>query len=370
MARDNIYIITIDFNNKGDKVLFKRKVGYKGSNNHKDEILITENLIEITANRSLKIDINDIFYKNNNSLYNQVLKTFSYYYCSVGSFYEIEKIKVERKLNTKKLDEQSLLKNEFKQIVSNDFKLKQKLKSRSLDLLFSKSVKGTQFFSSITYLIKSINSKDEFTKFEKLWKSFNPLYRMVGKKFLIWEKERPSERNFLTATKRFIGKNSKNFNNSIEMVSNKTSEELYSLLQWGNYINDTFTRKHKEDEYKKKVFEFTDHRVMHIFKKELKKVKKPSKNIGFYDEIDNHFDNHSKTIKDDEVLSIIVFNYLNFLRNKYFHGEKIDSSFRLIDNENIKEFKWLNQIFESFIYELINSIGTLNIIPKVKRVRK
>lgn len=371
MSRDNLYIIRINFNNKGDKELLQQKVGYIGTKKYKDNIQITEKSIEITANRSLKINIKDIFYKNNNSLFNQVLKSLSYYYCTVGIFYEIERIKVVRILNSKTLEEQVISKSDFKQIVKNDFKIKQKLKPSSLKLIFSNSEKGTKLFSSITYLIKSIDSEDEFTKFEKLWKSFNPLYRMIGKKFLTGGEVRFSETNFIKSIKKFIGENSKSFNNSIQMVGDITSEELYNSLQWRNYINNNFLSRHLENDLKEKVFEFTDHRVMNIFKKGIEIEKTHFKNIRYRDDIKKHIDSsiNSNIIKNDEVLSIIILNYLSFMRNKYFHGEKIDSSFRLIDNKNIDEFKWLNQIFESFIYELINSISSLRLIPKVKRGR-
>lgn len=36
------------------------------------------------------------------------------------------------------------------------------------------------------------------------------------------------------------------------------------------------------------------------------------------------------------------------------HGEKLDSTFRLLPNKEIKELNWLNEILESLIIDLIN----------------
>lgn len=353
MARKNIYRILIEFDYPSNKKLYSGETGYVGGGKkYKDEILINENFIEIIGKRSLKIDLNIIFYNHNNSLYVQILKTLSYYYCEVRQYSEIQKIIVSRKSNSKLLETKILDKNDINQIVTKNFNLNYKLDSKSLQLLFSQSLNGKLFFNSITHLIKSNDSNDEFIKFEKLWKSFDPLYTMIGKKYIDY-KDKPSGKECLVEMIKFITNNSSSFYNSLPKVRNITTEKLSKLSRWRSFIQDEFLNSNIYN-YMKTIKGYEDHRVLNIFFENLDIMEQKLINDGSYKGIENYIDTNSETKRDSDILSVLNINYLYFVRNKFFHAEKIDSSFRLTDNKNLEEIKWLNTIFEPFIIDLIN----------------
>ena len=58
---------------------------------------------------------------------------------------------------------------------------------------------------------------------------------------------------------------------------------------------------------------------------------------------------------DNEVVSLLTGKYMYFVRNKTFHGEKVDSSFRLTVNKEDKELKFLNSVLEPYLIDLINA---------------
>lgn len=343
MARENLYEITIDFNNKGNKELFNDEVEYVGSKGHRDKILITEKLIKIFAYRSTKIELNDVFYNYNNSLYIQILKTLSYYYCTTRKYFEIKEIKVSRKLNSREFEPITLSEGKFNQIVTKDFKLKYQIKYNNLCLLFSGTIKGKKFFSSITYLIKSNDSVDEGEKFERLWKSFNQIYSEIGKS--------TNSQNNLKSVKTFVVDNSHSFSYSKSMVQGITSNKLENLTRWR-----AWTKEKNVKTYHHIVLSYTDYRIMEVFKKIIDIMEQPLRKDKKLRDIIIHLNNHidSKLEVDHEILTIIILNYLYYVRNKFFHGEKIDSTFRLLDNKHINELKWLNQVLEPFIIDLMN----------------
>lgn len=363
MGRKNIYRILVQFDYPGNKKLYRGEIDYLGTKNYKDEILINENFIEIIGKRSLKIDLNNIFYNHNNSLYVQILKTLSYYYCEIRRYSEIQKIVVRRESKSKLLETKSLNKNDIIQIVTKNFNLNYKLDSKSLQLLFSQSLNGKSFFNSITHLIKSNDSNDEFIRFEKLWKSFEPLYTLIGKKY-IHHKDDPSGKECLVKTMIFVTKNSSSFYNSLPKVHNITLKELSNLSRWRSFIQDEFQNSNIYN-YKETIKGYKDYRVLNIFFENLDIMENKLTNDESYNGMEKSLSKsvNSEEEMDSDILSVLNINYLYYVRNKFFHGEKIDSSFRLIDNKNLDEIKWLNRILEPFIIDLIN----LNYKYKSKR---
>jgi hypothetical protein len=76
-----------------------------------------------------------------------------------------------------------------------------------------------------------------------------------------------------------------------------------------------------------------------------------------YNKVTNYLDkNFNDTVVSDmEVASFICIKYSYYLRNKIFHAEKHDLSFRLIDNKLTDELDWINNFLETLVLELIKT---------------
>jgi DNA-binding sugar fermentation-stimulating protein len=81
------------------------------------------------------------------------------------------------------------------------------------------------------------------------------------------------------------------------------------------------------------------------------------RNKGFFVEVDTHIQNSitNNANSDNEVVSLLTGKYMYFVRNKTFHGEKVDSSFRLSVNKEDNELKFLNSVLEPYLIDLINT---------------
>jgi hypothetical protein len=348
MDKKNIYEIKVGFKTDTRKVLFKESVEYLGSKSYKDDIEIYSNKINISATRSSNIKLSNIFYNHNSSLYNQIIKTLAFYYSSTRKFVEIQSLVITRKRSSKILNEKRLKKSEINQIISDNFSLSYNLGKDNLSVLFSETEKGKTTLNALTYLLKANSCINEGEKFEKLWKSFNQLYRLIG--------QGNTEFDCLVGIKKFINTNYTRLNYSTKSVNKLDSKELRLSLRWRAMIINNYDTEKQTKNFRDSILRYSDHRVMNVFKETLGNREQFLKNKGYYAQVVTHLDNHinAKTTVDNELISVLILKYMYFVRNKTFHGEKIDSTFRLAINKEIKEFKWLNEKLEPFIIDLIN----------------
>lgn len=348
MEKKNIYEITIGFNRDTKKLLFKDSVDYMGSKSYKDDIEIYTNEINISATRSSNINLSNIFYNHNSSLYNQIIKCLAFYYSSTKKFTEIQSLVITRKRSSKILDKKKLNKAEINQIIANTFSLSFNIKKDKLSVLFSETEKGKTTLNALTYLLKANSCANEDEKFEKLWKSFNQLYRLIGQK--------NTEFDCLVEIKKFINTNYNRLNYSTKSVTKLDSKGLRLPLRWRAMIINNYDTEKQTKNYRDSILRYSDHRVMNVYKETLGNREQFLKNKGYYNQVVTHIDKHisAKTTIDNELISVLILRYMYFVRNKTFHGEKIDSTFRLAINKEIKEFKWLNEKLEPFIVDLIN----------------
>lgn len=349
MDRKNIYEILIEFDNSKNQKLFEGNIDYLGSKSYQDYVLITQDKIAISAKRSSKVDLQTIFYNHNSSLYNQIIKSLAYYYCISKSYFEIEKIKIIRKSSTKKLDEKTFKKSEINQIVSSEFKLSSKFEPTKLEIIFSETEKGKMLLNSISHYLSAHNSNDDYEKFERLWKSFNPLYRAIGKQ--------NTEFDNLKETRNFILANHTCLKLSIPTVNKLDAKELRLKLRWRALILNNYPTESDTKNYKNSILRYTDYRIMNAYLETIGNREQFLKNKNWHTQVINHLNHHInlKTKVDFEVISVLTLRYMYFVRNKSFHGEKIDSTFRLTINKEINEFGWLNKRLEPFIVDLINA---------------
>ena len=348
MERSNKYEILIYFKSLTKTNLFSGNIDYLGSRSYTDNIEIWENKIQITCYRSAKIDLSSVFYNHNSSLYNQLLKSLVYYYARRGEFVEIRKIAIIHSKNVAAQVTRTLGRNEINQIINPNFKFTYNFQSSKLGIIFSESEKGKSILNSLTYLIKANNLDDEYEKFERLWKSFNPLYRLIG--------QRRTEIDNLIETRNFIVNNSVDFSISLPKVANLNAEEFRNPLRWRAMILNNHPTENDANGFRTSITRYSDYRIMTAYLDTIGNREQFLKNRGYYTEVINHINNNiaNNTKVDIELVCILTLRYMYFVRNKSFHGEKMDSAFRLTENNELKEFQWLSDKLEPIIFDLIN----------------
>ncbi len=65
--------------------------------------------------------------------------------------------------------------------------------------------------------------------------------------------------------------------------------------------------------------------------------------------------NQDPIINDVELVTLLSIKYAYFVRNKMFHGEIPDSTFKIYNDNIDNEIDKLNEILSTLIYEILNS---------------
>lgn len=139
----NTYVIEVNFDFLGiPKKIYKGNIPYRGSNRYKDKLEIWTNKIIIEAKRSSIIPLEDILNNHFSSLYNQLIKSFLYYYTITRKGSSINSISIKRKRTEKTLALKKLNKDNLKQVLDLDFRLKNKVNQANAKELFQETDKG------------------------------------------------------------------------------------------------------------------------------------------------------------------------------------------------------------------------------------
>jgi hypothetical protein len=351
MTRDNIYTIEIlfDFDSR-TRAIFIGQVPYFGSASFSDDFKIYNDKIIIEAKRSAIIPLDNIFYNHFSSLYNQLLKSLLFYYASTKKFAKIKSIKISRARSHKILDERTFKDNQFNQVLDSSFKLNYQIDQTRLQELFNETPKGQTTLIAVSYLLIANTTLNESDKFEKLWKSFNKLYTYIA----------GNNKDFtcLRFLRQFVIDHPDILNLSANKVNALTTNKLRNSIRWRGMLLDNYDTEAKTERFKDFVMRYSDKRIMEILLETKYGYRETFlRNKGFFALVDTHIQNAilADTNNDNEVVSLLTGKYMYFVRNKTFHGEKIDSSFRLLVNKEDNELKFLNSILEPYIVDLINA---------------
>ena len=374
----NIYLIEINFSNSQDSIeYFNDFISYKGANTKLDKCCITSSSIYIEAERNTIISPIDILTNDTNTIHTQITKSLLYFYIKKRNFSEIKSITVSRKKD-KILETTTIPKENYQieQVVEKYFNINENYILNNINDIFLTNDKSISLFNSLSYLVKALNTQESSHKFERLWKAFNAIYRYIGKS----ENDNTCHINL----RDFLLSNDSLFNYSKKIVNNYDRKILRKKIQFRNLILNDYPTKNHTVSFIAFLYRYTDSRLLQILKETLPyreefiktinsidKVEskfnklglstiydncKTKQNTCIYNEIVNSLDSkiNMNNQSDIEIVAFICIKYACFLRNKIFHAEKHDLSFKFIKNNLLYEIDWINNILESVIIELLN----------------
>ena len=306
------------------KSLFKselrKEVIYYSRNNidYSDNIIFHNKTISLSGSRTKHMDNTNILETVNSSFYSCLTKALLFAYFERGCF-KVKSITVcidEDDSNIKKYEEK-----EIKQVF-----IKEKLvEVNSIKLFSNKNISDTMM-NSLMNLTLSFNEKD--LRFDYTWKCFNSLIRDIFK-----EKK---DFNMLKKLREDLELNPGLYPNILSFSKNIDF----------NYLNQCFLKAMICNNFPKgntqgliSFFkDFKDIRVITTLKKVMNCKKNDLNSIQEYNNIDSYFNSEikSNTVKDTDIVRLIILKYAYYLRCKYFHAEKLPANF-LINNANYNE---------------------------------
>lgn len=389
----NIYNIIIEFKNhvEPQEIILKNKFPYHGFVNELDEVQISANKIFIKAERSGIYHPKNILNNEANTIHIQIIKTLIVYYLCIQKPIGISSIKIIRE-KTKLLDEYVIPNKdeELSQVLSSDFQIPYvcKLSSNELACLFGTDEKAITLFNASSYILKALATTEASSRFEKLWRAFNSIYRYIG--------QSKNENDCHIRMRQFLLDNSAAFSASMSRVAKITKDELRDKIRFRDLILNDYETKELTVSFIAFIYRYTDKRISQIlletlvyreeFLKDVLSINNVESKFNkfdsirdlyrntmgrhkeyIYEQVVNYLDTqiNNNNANEMELMVFICIKYGYYVRNKIFHAEKHDLSFRFIKNKQIEELDWLNDVLATLLLELIknNSIWQKFITP-------
>lgn len=351
MTRENNYKIEIVFNTiNPDESIFIGQVPYYGSSSFTDNIEISKNKIIIEAKRSAIIPLDNIFHNHFSSLYNQLLKSLLFYYASTRQFVAIQNINISRRRSVNVLEQRTFNNTQFNQVLDSIFTLNHVIQQDRLKELFLETPRGQSTLVAISYILSANNDLTESLRFEKLWKAFNKLFiQITGEQ---------NDFRCLRKLRTFVESNPNILCLSANTVSTLTKDNLRNSIRWRSMLLDNYDTENKIQALRGFITRYSDNRIMGIILDTGYGYRETFlKSQNLFTEVDTHIQFHinANTTSNNEIVLFLTGKYMYFVRNKKFHGEKLDSAFKLSFNKEDIELKFLNNILERYLIDLINA---------------
>jgi len=342
--------ISITFDSADNTSLIASKIPY-GVPSKLDDITINKDCIIILCNRKDESKYTEIMTKINNTFYKQILKTLVYYYCIVGVNNKITCVLFELYRNNSVIDNHRYENGDIIQLFTGNINYQFVFNMTNLSLLFQEDNKGKTIKTSLTYFLKGSTSVDPFYKFDRYWRSLNKLYSYYGSS--------TNDAECRIKLKHFIDQNSLSFSRTITKVNTLDVTSIRNQFKWRSYILDEYNTDKEFATLADTIVRYSDERVAVLFEQVLVYREKELKKISRYNEVVNHINkckrDHNR--KDTDLIGLLALRYGCYLRNKTFHGEIDDNSFRLYKNKEDDQFRIMNEIIECLMFDIIDCIN-------------
>ncbi|MDA8334718.1 MAG: hypothetical protein M0Z41_06975 [Peptococcaceae bacterium] len=200
---------------------------------------------------------------------------------------------------------------------------------------------------ALSFWLKGATTELPDDGFDKLWRAFNALYSHIGR-------SEDNELNRHIYMRKFILQNIPLFTDSASLFSQFNADKIRKL-RWRDMILNDYATQAKTRAFSDFILRYTDYRINQVFNEILPFRQNNLQVAGLLNNILLHISNRiaNGEKNDCELLCLYGIKYSYFIRNKFFHGEKLHHSFYILQNDEIAEISLLSNIFTVFLRDLI-----------------
>ncbi|MCM7169121.1 hypothetical protein [Enterobacter quasiroggenkampii] len=330
----------------------RHNLNYKFSRQYFDTLEMENNVITISGDRSDKPVFNEIFTNNQSEIYFQIIKSYIYYCISNGIIPDILEIRCYNKDHVleKKYTRRSI-RNLKPQ--KDARQLKNIIKTKAA-VIFKATPESNKYLYAMTTLIRSMCSDDNNDIFEKLWKSYNSIYRVLS--------SQASEAACLADMGGRMITRVVQFPLSVDVVKTLSSIDITNSTRWRRMLEYKYITKckpqNRENYLSAFLTKYSDTRLNEIALLNMDLEKKSWTNSNLQTTTLTTIQNNitTRTINNGEVIDALCNYYAYYLRNNTLHGDQADHSFRFIpDNKEERTLKFTSSILFAVVCDLINS---------------
>lgn len=345
------YHIRIEFNKRRPECsLGNRYSGYPGGKDaqgqpYADSFHFLQDHLVVIATRGTIYNDGTILSNVRNSLYTQMMKAMAFYYAHAIEMPLIKRVIITRKQSGKP-DYVYTEGGNFLQPVNGGAINANRFDEGVLDIIFDNSAKGNTILMALSYWLKSFEYRAiPNLRLDALWRAFNCLYR--------YQANNDQDFEGLRTIRAFILANPLIFSNSIAITSGY-EQNIWDSFRWRAFILSEYKTQNKAEALKDFVCRYHDSRIMHSLQNIITVREDYLRSEGYWDEVQNHINANLATTYDAETLAVLTVKYAYYVRCKTVHAEVPDNSFKLEYNNIDIELERLNDVFSTFIFEMIN----------------
>lgn len=340
------YHVSIVFKGTGINVSIGRKTsGYSSSHPFQDTFVFYKKSCHLVLSRTKKYDDGAILSNANNSINAQIVKALLCYYAIASDFPIVEKLTIVRK-SARSADYTYTESDTIIQPLQNKIARTLCCNPSIIDGMMENNQRGQALRIAMSYWLKGISSDDVYSRFEHLWRAFSRLCSHQG--------GNPRDHDNQVVMRQFILDHSLSFPKCIAITNNYSDYQFLSF-RWSRMILNDYDTQKKTAALVGFIERYHDGRIMKMFQQKLACRTKYLTNEGLINEVTKHITSNLNQTIDAELVTLIAIKYAYFVRNKIFHGEVIDRTFRVKENELDLEMHKLNEVLAVLIMEIMEN---------------
>lgn len=344
------YRVSILFKGIGALVrIGSKKSGYSTIHPYQDTFVLYHKSCNLFLSRTKKYEDGTILSNANNSINTQIIKALLCYYAVTKDFPVIDKLTIVR-MSSNSPDYAYKEANTFIQPLQNIVVRSLICNSSVVDGLMENSQRGQTLRIVMSYWLKGISSDDVYYRFDHLWRAFNRLFTYQG--------NQTTELDNMVIMRQFILKNNSVFPKSIA-ITNGYPESKFMSYRWSRMILNDYDTQKKTVALVDFIERYHDGRIMRMLQQKLACRSVYLANVGLAGRVNSYIASNLATTIDAEVVTLLAIKYSYFVRNKMFHGEVVDRTFKVRENNLDIEMQNLNELLETLVMEIMENYHLL-----------
>lgn len=344
--RTNKYIVKVTF----DKRRPECNVGtvnshYPFGQAYEDEFSFHDNHFILTASRSKRYPDGSILSKSANTINTQLVKGLLFYYAIAADFPRIKNITITlRRPHGADFTYTDCDKAHITQPLVDPGQKNFVFREDDISIIFDETDKGRAMRIALSYWITGIATKERYYRFDRLWRSFNRLFLYHG--------NTSKEFNGMTDMRQFIINHPILFPQTLSITDAYTSQDLRSF-NWRQLILNDYDTPKKTQAFHDFILRYSDVQIMDLFDEMLPYRDAYLTAFGLKNSVTAHIAANRNPFPIEKI-PLLSLKYAYFVRNKMFHGEIPDSTFKVHTDENDILIDRINAILSSLIFELLS----------------
>ena len=346
------YKITVHFETSdSNDLLGSYNVQYREALAQYDSLNIYRSMLTIEAKRNKILTAESFKYS---TLYRQVSKALWVYYVSTGLPNQIKSIQILKYSHSVYTNDFEIDICNIEQIVKSSSDIS-KLKLIKISSIGNKALEENDIcrlcLNSGIYLLRANETNSNQERFEKLWKSFNALYKAYAKQDTDHECHR--------LLRNYIIRNSNLFPLSCVYTDRISYDEINGKLMWVKMIHNNFQSIKNADGFADQVLRNTDIRIIKLYNATISVREQYLRHKSRFNDVDSHLQRSlsNPIVNNSDFIATICLRYIYFVRNKYTHGERHDIVFNFIKGDaRSEELSWLSDLLEMVCLDMMNLI--------------